>query len=84
MDMKMRESFITRDLAEASFLVASGIKLVQIEKEDSVFWFLFDDKLTCQKLSDSFWRKEAMVNAQEFSSAIRMLKDVIFRKKQQL
>jgi len=74
--------YATKDLAEASFLIASGIKLTQIEKENKVCWFLFSDKDGCLRLSDTFWRREAMINAQEFYSAMRMLKDVIFRKEQ--
>lgn len=79
--MDTTDNHITSDLAEASLLIASGRKLIQIKNENGRFWFTFSDKLTCQKLADSFWRKEAMVNAQEFYSAMRMLKDMIFRKR---
>lgn len=79
---KIVDGYITKDLAEASFLLASGIKLVQIKDEDSRFWFAFADKATCQRLTDSFWRREAMVNAQELCTAMRTLKDIIYRKRQ--
>lgn len=82
MDMKMTDVYSTKDLAEASFLIASGIKLTQIKDEDGRFWFVFADKSTCQRLADSFWRGEATINAQALCSAMRTLKDVIFRKRQ--
>ena len=71
-------AFLTRDLGEASFLYASGRKLIQLIKEDGRFSFAFDDKLTCQKLIDELWRREAVVNAKELLDAMRSLKDLIF------
>lgn len=70
--------FLTKDLGEASFLYASGRKLIQLIKEDSRFSFAFDDKTACQKLIDTLWKKEAVVNAKELLDAMRSLKDLIF------
>ena len=81
--MKMADVYSTKDLAEGSFLLASGIRLIQIDNEDGIFWFVFADKSTCLRLADSFWRKEATVNARELCDAMRTLKDVIFHKRQQ-
>lgn len=70
--------YCTKDLSEASFLYASGRKFTQLIKEDGRFAFAFDDKVTCQKLIDELWRKEAVVNAKELLDAMRSLKDLIF------
>lgn len=80
--MRMKENYSTKDLAEAAFLIASGIKLLQIKDEGGRFWFVFADKLACLQLSDSFWRGEAAVNAQALCNAMRTLKDIIFHKRQ--
>jgi len=80
--MKINDSYITKDLAERAFLLASEAKLIQIEEKDSVFWFIFADKSACQRMADSFWCNQAMVNAREFYNAMRTLKDVIFRRRQ--
>lgn len=75
----METPYRTKDLNEASFLYASGQKLIKLEEDDNRrCWFIFDNELTCQKLIDSYWRKEATVNAKEFADAFRSLKDRIF------
>ena len=78
--MKIDENYSTRDLAEAAFLYASGSKLIETERDNGKCWFVFSDKLVCQKLADSFWRKEAMINAREFYNSMRTLKDLIFNR----
>lgn len=82
MKMKTKDCYTSKDLAESSFLLASGIRLIQIDNEDGIFWFVFADKSTCQRLADSFWLGKATVNAQALCNAMRTLKDVIFRKRQ--
>ena len=74
----MENYYRTKDLAESSFLYASGQKLITVEKEDRVIWFIFEDKESCTKLCDAYWAKDAIVNAKEFADAIRSLKDIIF------
>ena len=79
-DIKMDNVLRTRDLAEASFLYASGVKLIQLDNDNGRFWFVFEDKVLCEQLTDSFWRKEAMVDAKTYAEASRSLKDLIFSK----
>lgn len=78
--MKMENCYRTKDLSEASFLYASGKKLIRLDKDNVKIWFIFEDKLSCENLSNSFWRKEALINAKEFADGIRTLKDLIFNK----
>ena len=82
MTMKTENVYSTKDLAVASLLLASKVKLTQIKNEDDVCWFVFSDGATCQRLADSFWRNQAMVNAREFYNAIRTLKDIIYNRHQ--
>lgn len=76
----MENYYRTKDLSEASFLYASGKKLIRLDKDNVKIWFIFEDKLSCENLSNSFWRKEATINAKEFADSIRTLKDLIFNK----
>ena len=76
--MNMENYYRTKDLSEASFLYASGKKLTKLEQDNSKFWFLFDDKPSCEQLVEAYWQKDAIVNAKEFADAIRSLKDIIF------
>ena len=75
----MESIYRTKDLNEASYLYAAGQKLIRLEEDTNKrCWFIFDNEIVCQGLIDSYWRKEATVNAKEFADAIRSLKDRIF------
>lgn len=75
--MKMNH-YSTKDLSVASFLYASGKKLIHLNKDNGRTWFLFDNRNSCEQLVRSFWAKEALVNAKEYSDSIRTLKELIF------
>ena len=74
----MENTFRSKDLSEAAFLYASHKKLITTENDKGKIWFIFEDKLSCEDLVNSFWSKEASINAKEYSDAIRTLKDLIF------
>ena len=76
----MKNCYRTKDLAESAFLYASQKKLMHTIRDNGKLWFIFEGKVLCEKLSDSFWRKEATVNAKEFADALRTLKDIVFSK----
>lgn len=78
--MNIENSYRIKDLSLASFLYASGAKLIKLDNQNHRVWFLFDDKPSCERSADSFWRKDAIVNAKEFADAFRTLKDLIFNK----
>ena len=79
-NIKINGTYRTKDLSEAAFLYASQARLIKSDSENGKIWFVFDDKGSCEQLSNSFWRKEAVVNAKEFADAFRTLKDIIFNK----
>jgi len=79
-EMEIENTYRTPDLSEASFLYASGQKLLGLEDDHSRFWFVFEDKSTCERLTNLFWQKEATVNAKELCDSIRTLKDLIFNR----
>jgi hypothetical protein len=77
MDMN---TYRTKDLPIAAFLYASGKRLFESETDNGKVWFIFNDKASCEEMVNSFYRKEASVNAKEFSDALRTLKSLIFNK----
>ena len=79
-NMNMESYYRTKDLSEAAFLYASNNKLIRVDRNNGIVWFIFEDKSSCEVLVSSFWRKEAVVNAKEFADGIRTLKDLIFNK----
>ena len=78
MEMKMENIYRTKDLYESSYLYACHKKLLQLDRENGRCWFIFQDKQSCQSLIDSYWRREAKIDAKEFIDALRSLKDRIF------
>lgn len=74
----MQKQYKTKDIYEASCLVAKNQKLLTLEKEANFFWFIFDRRDDCLKLSDLFWRNELPVLAKDYADAIRSLKDRLF------
>ena len=75
---KVNSEHRTKDLAEASFLLTKKVKFLRIEREGKVCWFIFQDKLLCNKLISEFWFDNAMVPAKLFYDAVQTLKNRIF------
>ncbi|MFA6635714.1 MAG: DUF5659 domain-containing protein [Candidatus Omnitrophota bacterium] len=72
----------TKDLMEAAFLEAAGMDFLRVEPNgNGDFYFVFENRGECEELSSSYWSGKAMVNAREFTRAVRDFKDIIFRNK---
>lgn len=74
----MQKIYKTKDLAEAAALILQKQKLVSIEREASICWFIFNSYDTCLELSNQFFFGELLVNAREFHEAMGRLKNRIF------
>lgn len=74
----MNEYYKTRDLAEASFLFTKNQKLISIEREGKICWFIFENKHECEELSDQFWFQDALIPSKSFYESIQTLKNRIF------
>ena len=70
--------YITKDLYEAAALYSSNQKFLGLRKEGSFYWFIFEDRESCQQISDGFWAKKVKVDAKSYAEAVRTLKDRIF------
>lgn len=70
-------SYKTKDLYEAAFLYASGVKLTGLESDGRQMLFIFLGGEASQ-LSDSYWSKSGTVVAKDYADAIRSLKDRLF------
>ena len=74
----MENYYRTKDLGEASALMAKGQRLINLERKDGICWFLFEDKQKCEKLSNNFFFGELLVNARDYQDAMTRLKNRIF------
>ncbi len=82
--MEKTTEYRTKDIFEASFLHCSQIKILRLEptSDSAYYWFIFqDDKDHCQKLTNAYWNKSAMVDAKTFADSCRTIKDFMFRKR---
>ncbi len=72
------ETYKTKDLGESAALIIKNMKLVQIDREGRICWFVFESKVECKKLSSEFFFGELLVNAREYYEVITRLKHRIF------
>jgi hypothetical protein len=73
--------YLTKDLGEAAALISKGAKMLRLQQESSFFWFVFQDKPLCEKLSNEFWSGELQVSAKTYADSIRSLKDRLFARR---
>ena len=81
MNMNDVAEYKTKDLPEAGALLASNAKLLGLEKEANFYWFLFENKLLCEQLSNAYWNNELQVSAKAYSNALKELKDRLFSRR---
>jgi len=74
------EYYKTKDLGEAGVLIIKKQKLIKINREGLICWFVFSDKPECEKLSNLFFFGELLVNAKDYHQILSVLKNRIFSK----
>lgn len=75
-----KNRFRTKNLNLAAFLLASEkVTLADIDKSNpKEFWFVFDDRNTCESLENDFWNDKASINPKRILYALSELKDQMF------
>ncbi len=73
-------SYKTKDLYEAAFLYASGVKLTGLENDGKQMLFVFLGGEVNQ-LSDTYWSKSGQIVAKDYADGIRSLKDRLFARR---
>lgn len=76
------EKFRTKDIYEASALIAKNLSLTGLEADAGFYWFVFESSDTCRNLSNSYWSNNLNVLAKDYADAIRSLKDRLFSQPQ--
>ena len=80
MDTRLTE-YVTKDLSEAASLVCKGAKLLRLQQESDFFWFVFQNKSSCEELSNAYWNGELQVSAKSYSNTLKELKDRLFSRR---
>ena len=76
----MENNYKTKDLAEAGVLIIKKQRLIKIDREGAICWFVFSDKNKCEELSNKFFFGELLVNAKDYHQTLSILKNRIFSK----
>lgn len=77
----MENTYKTKNLYIAAYLYASGLQLVNTEKEFNEIFFLFSPKNQAEELVDKYFKDQASINPRELFARFNDLKDLIFSKK---
>lgn len=77
---KPANTYLTKDLGEATALVTEGVKFIGLEREGSFYWFVFDGT-RADEVSQIYWSGDLKVSAKLFSDNLRTLKDRLFSRK---
>jgi hypothetical protein len=75
--MKIDNEYLTKDLGEASAILASGVKVLRIQRESGVCFFVFD-RLPATSVSEKYWSGELLIDAKTYNETERSLKTRIF------
>lgn len=76
---KSESSYKTKDLPLAAVLLTKGIHLLEVQREGSVCWFLFDNKKECENISFDYSFKSILIDARLFYQSVLRIKNIIFK-----
>lgn len=71
------KEYRTKDLGLASAILAKGIKLLRIERESDICWFIFNET-DATPVAENYWSGELQIDAKSYNEAMRTLKTRIF------
>jgi hypothetical protein len=74
----MDREYLTRDIGEAASLIVKKQKLIRIDRDNRICWFVFENIEECKKLSSDFFFGELLLNARDYYEALGRLKNRIF------
>lgn len=74
----MGSEYSTRDIGEAASLIVRKQKLIRIDRDNRICWFVFENIEECKKLSSDFFFGELLINARDYYEALGRLKNRIF------
>jgi hypothetical protein len=75
--MEIQKVYRTSDLYLSAFLKANGMRLLDKQRVDQKFQFLFEDRPDREKLVKDFFN-DGMVSITAFKNAIQDLKTLVF------
>lgn len=78
METQTNNTLVTKDLYLSALLYAKGAKLLKVNRQGRVCWFIFGNKALCEQYQQQYFAKAVDVNAKDYTDALRTLKDLVF------
>lgn len=76
----MNNNFQTRDFYLASFLMAMGVPLNSLTRQDNISLFSFNDVSNAQKHADDYFGMKALINPVAYGQSFKHLKSILHSK----
>ena len=73
--------YYTKDLSEAAAILCSGAELLRLEQEQDFYWFVFQDKKSCEQFSNAYWNSKLQVSARTYANSLKSLKERVFARR---
>ena len=73
---------ITKDLFEASYLMAKGMHLKEVQSERKIILFQFEGESDLDVLKKRYDTGRAEVNVRRLRNSLNVMRDIIFEKRQ--
>jgi len=68
----------TKDIGECSALVTSGQKIINIQRDGKLCWFVFEHTNKCEEISREYFFGNLQGNLRQYNEAMNVLKNRIF------
>ena len=80
--MNMEHEYLTRDIGEATALVATGLPMRDIQWKNDTAFFIFRDPKRCEDLAREYYFGNLTINARIFYETIRTVKRKLYESNQ--
>lgn len=77
-NIKMSNTYKTRDIYFASYLVMNKIQIVELVKEEKHFSFFFTSSEELLSLKEEFYSRSARVEPMEYTMAMKQVKSAMY------
>ena len=78
MEPDKENEYKTKDLGEVSALVTSGQKIIEMQRDERICWFVFEHTDQCEKISREYFFGNLTGNLRQYNEAMNNLKNRIF------
>lgn len=68
------EFYKTKDLPEVAALIIKKQRLIKMERNSHICWFVFENSTAREKISTDYYFGVLLVNAREYYETMKMLK----------